>query len=114
LNPLLFAVAGRVAPKVGEREKRAADKAASAAEEPLPVTNLSDHAVLVGYGRVGSIIGEALKAQGTPFLVVEEKRAITEALRKHGIDIPLSVSTLNWTRPSSSVIGLRASHRSVT
>jgi CPA2 family monovalent cation:H+ antiporter-2 len=87
LNPLLFTLAGRIAPKVHEREKEAADRAASAAEEPLPVTTLRDHAVLVGYGRVGSMIGDALKARGTPFLVVEERTATVERLRKEGVEV---------------------------
>lgn len=44
-----------------------------------------DHAVLVGYGRVGEIIGEALKSQGLPFVVIEENRRRVEDLRKRGI-----------------------------
>jgi monovalent cation:H+ antiporter-2, CPA2 family len=87
LNPLLFTLAGRIAPKVGERETRAADRAASAAEEQLPLTSLRNHAVLVGYGRVGSMVGEALKGRGTPFLVIEERTATVERLRKEGVEV---------------------------
>jgi CPA2 family monovalent cation:H+ antiporter-2 len=46
---------------------------------------LNHHAVLVGYGRVGGVIGEALKAQGLPFVVVEENRRRVEELRRRGI-----------------------------
>jgi monovalent cation:H+ antiporter-2, CPA2 family len=35
-------------------------------------------------GRVGEIIGDGLKAQGFPFVVVEEDRRRVEELRKHG------------------------------
>ena len=37
-------------------------------------TDLSGHAILVGYGRVGSIVGQNLKSSGTPFLVIEDFR----------------------------------------
>jgi CPA2 family monovalent cation:H+ antiporter-2 len=50
-------------------------------DRPIP----QDHAVLVGYGRVGEIIGEALKLQGLPFVVIEENRRRVEELRKRGI-----------------------------
>ncbi len=44
-----------------------------------------EHAVLVGYGRVGEVVGEALKSQGLPFVVIEENRRRVEDLRKRGI-----------------------------
>ena len=43
-----------------------------------------DHAIVVGYGRVGGVIGEALKAEGLPLVVIEENRRRVEALRKRG------------------------------
>ncbi|MCA0320943.1 MAG: NAD-binding protein, partial [Proteobacteria bacterium] len=43
-----------------------------AGDEPPAVTALSDHTILVGFGRVGSLVGEALKARGLPFLVIED------------------------------------------
>lgn len=46
---------------------------------------LTDHVVLVGYGRVGQRIGEALIAAGTPFVVAEEDRAIVERLRERNV-----------------------------
>ncbi|UXY16269.1 Kef family K(+) transporter [Chitiniphilus purpureus] len=46
---------------------------------------LSGQVVLVGYGRVGRRIGEALTAQGVPFVVAEQNREIVEMLRAQGI-----------------------------
>jgi monovalent cation:H+ antiporter-2, CPA2 family len=40
---------------------------------------LSDHAIIVGYGRVGEIIGDGLKAQGFPFVVIDEDRRRVES-----------------------------------
>jgi CPA2 family monovalent cation:H+ antiporter-2 len=57
------------------------------AQLPMSVdqTLLSDQVVLVGYGRVGRRIGEALRAQKIPFVVAEQNREIVDALRKEGI-----------------------------
>lgn len=41
--------------------------------------------MIVGYGRVGGTIGEALKAQGLPFVVVEQNRRRVEDLRARGV-----------------------------
>ena len=46
---------------------------------------LQGHAIIVGYGRVGGLIGEALKALELPFVVIEEGRRRVEELRKRGI-----------------------------
>ncbi|PSC03218.1 Kef family K(+) transporter [Alsobacter soli] len=92
-NPLLFAALDALAPWI-ERKDEAAEKGrpekpgAPPVEEKaeLPRTALSHHAVLVGYGRVGSLVGEALLAKGQPLLVIEERREVVEALRARGIE----------------------------
>jgi len=43
------------------------------------------HAVLCGYGRVGSLIAAALERRGFPYVVIEQNRQIVEALRRRGI-----------------------------
>lgn len=45
---------------------------------------VTDHFVLVGYGRVGSRIAEALRAHHLSFVVVEQNREIVEMLRNQG------------------------------
>jgi CPA2 family monovalent cation:H+ antiporter-2 len=57
-----------------------------ASDEPPAVTALSDHTILVGYGRVGSLVGEALKAKGLPFLVVEDADRPQARLRGEQIE----------------------------
>lgn len=55
----------------------------------LPTTvassHVTGHVLLVGYGRVGSRIGEALMEAGRPLVVAEENREIVEGLRERGI-----------------------------
>jgi len=57
------------------------------AELPMstPHEKLTGQVVLVGYGRVGRRIGEALLARGMNFVVAEENREAVEALRASGV-----------------------------
>ena len=57
------------------------------AELPSSVESehLAGHLVLVGYGRVGRRIGEALAGQGMRVVVAEQNRELVEALRSSGI-----------------------------
>ena len=50
-------------------------------EEPI-----RGHAVLCGYGRVGSVISQALQRRGFRQIVVERDRHLVEHLREQGID----------------------------
>jgi CPA2 family monovalent cation:H+ antiporter-2 len=74
LNPLFFAVLDRWLAKT---EAKSTTDAVSdfhgetAAREPVPLTRLSDHVVLVGHGRVGAFISAALPAD-TALLVIED------------------------------------------
>lgn len=52
---------------------------------PEQTLALQDHVVLVGYGRVGSLLAEFLRARQVPFVVVELERGIVERLRATGI-----------------------------
>ena len=54
--------------------------------EPVPVTRLANHVVLVGYGRVGGVIGAALIESKIPLFVFESDEDIVESLRKRGIE----------------------------
>lgn len=47
--------------------------------------DLRGHAVICGFGRVGSVIGEALQRRGFTHVVVDQNRRLVEKLRKEGI-----------------------------
>jgi monovalent cation:H+ antiporter-2, CPA2 family len=90
LNPLVFAVVDplsawiRARPGLNALLERSGDPLSTLPEKDRD-TGWSDHAVIVGYGRVGEIIGDGLKAQGFPFVVVDEDRRRVEELRKRGL-----------------------------
>lgn len=92
LNPLMFAAMDRLLRRI---EKRGAEtgpaepKPASAAppDTALVPTRLDGHVVLVGHGRVGSLVGAALRDRGTPFLVIEDTDTIVAQLRKAGVEV---------------------------
>jgi CPA2 family monovalent cation:H+ antiporter-2 len=45
------------------------------------------HVVIVGFGRVGSTIGEALGREAIPYVVVERSRELVESLRARGMQV---------------------------
>ncbi len=83
LHPALLAAASRLGPRLDRRRRPSAP---AAAPEPvrarsIPVTTLKNHTVLIGYGRVGRLVGEALAAVHRPFVVIEDKQDLVEQLR---------------------------------
>jgi len=50
-----------------------------------PEAPLRDHVVLVGHGRVGSVVAYALSQAEIPYVVIEQDRALVERLREEGV-----------------------------
>jgi CPA2 family monovalent cation:H+ antiporter-2 len=88
VNPAFFAAMDRIRP-VLERRMEPADETPVAAPvgRELPVSTLSDHAVVIGFGRVGSRIGQALQNAGLSLLVVEDNDDIVKELRATGVEV---------------------------
>ncbi|CUA82453.1 Kef-type potassium/proton antiporter, CPA2 family (TC 2.A.37.1) [Gulbenkiania indica] len=90
LNPVVFGLAeplqawARRRSTLARRLERSLDPLAE-----LPTTvephKLTGQVVLVGYGRVGRSVAEALSADGIPFVVADSNREQVEALRAQGI-----------------------------
>jgi monovalent cation:H+ antiporter-2, CPA2 family len=90
LNPLWFNMVEPVQAWIRSRSKLA--RAMERPDDPLaelPATvnqdHLAGHVVLVGYGRVGRRIAEALIERGVPIVVAEQNREVVEGLRERGI-----------------------------
>jgi CPA2 family monovalent cation:H+ antiporter-2 len=88
VNPFLFAILDRVTPWLERRERASGAPAGEPvmARVELTPTQLTGHAVLVGYGRVGSLVGEALLRAGRPLLVIEDRAEIAAALKSKGVE----------------------------
>ncbi len=87
LNPLLFSLLERYLVKTETIEDQSIEEAVED-EKQIPF-DLCNHALLVGYGRVGSLLGEKLQAAGIPLVVIENSRPRVEALRAQGISTVL-------------------------
>ena len=91
LNPLVFAAVDpivdwlRAQPWLIRRLERSGGRLSPLKGMDIGSDALRDHVVIIGYGRVGGTIGEALKAQRLPFVVVEQNRRRIEDLRAHGV-----------------------------
>jgi K+:H+ antiporter len=86
-NPILFTALERMKPWIERWDaKRAPPPPQEVAEEELPVSGLSDHAVLVGYGRVGRLVCASLLREGWPLLVIEARAERAEQMRAEGIE----------------------------
>jgi monovalent cation:H+ antiporter-2, CPA2 family len=83
LNPLVFAAVDWLTRRL---EQRSAPSPVSVAPEPIPATELTDHTILVGYGRVGALVGTTLKQRQLPFLAIEAADGLLAKLKESGID----------------------------
>ncbi len=79
LNPILFMVLDRW------QAREDARAAANAAPEPevVPV-DIEGHAIVVGFGRVGSQLAQLLRERGVPLVVVEEDADRVDQARANG------------------------------
>src|SRR5690606_30670477 len=101
LNPVMFWLVDALRPRL---EARSAEPAADgigpiepelepsvepaypAAEAASP-TRLSGHTVLIGYGRVGTVVAEGLLQAGRPFVLIEDAEGRISAAHAAGIEV---------------------------
>ncbi|MCX8571696.1 MULTISPECIES: YbaL family putative K(+) efflux transporter [Hyphomicrobiales] len=107
LNPLVFAGVGRLKPWLEKRAGKVPEAveavpigpatepgevatttpaAAKIDEDTPPPTKLTDHTILIGYGRVGSLVGQSLKDAELPFLVIEDSDKTIAKLMSEGVE----------------------------
>ncbi|WP_246506291.1 YbaL family putative K(+) efflux transporter [Mesorhizobium silamurunense] len=103
LNPLMFLIVDWMKPWLEKRASKAPEEAkpigpatelgqvASAAapekvDGPPPRTAQTGHSILIGYGRVGSLVGAALKEAALPFLVIEDADKTLAKLKADGVE----------------------------
>jgi len=91
LNPLIFVLLDRFMTKQAAAAAPSAPGAAAVGPpDPdavtLKPTLLDGHAIVVGYGRVGRVLAERLKARNHPFLVIEDGIDAVRKAREAGIE----------------------------
>jgi CPA2 family monovalent cation:H+ antiporter-2 len=87
LQPALLRIADRVGARLerlGSLRAWTASRAGSAADK---AASLEGHAIIVGHGRVGSVIAASLRRQGIPYVVIEQNLRFAEQLRRDGIPV---------------------------
>jgi CPA2 family monovalent cation:H+ antiporter-2 len=92
LNPVCFAaldwwLARKAAPAPSTDTTQPEPEPAEPMREPLPVTGLTGHVVLVGCGRVGRFFVLNAGANAAPLLIVEENADTVERLRQEGREV---------------------------
>jgi monovalent cation:H+ antiporter-2, CPA2 family len=90
LNPMVFGLIEPVRIWIHSRSELA--RKLGSRNDPLAVlptsvepAHVTGHVVIVGYGRVGQRIGDALHGKKVPFVMAEQNRDIVEKLRTQGI-----------------------------
>jgi CPA2 family monovalent cation:H+ antiporter-2 len=91
LNPLVFRLEDPVRKWILSRSRLArwmerSDDRLSELPHSVPSTALTGHVLIVGYGRVGRRIGDAMRAHGVPIVVAEANREVVDRLRHDGIN----------------------------
>ena len=91
VNPLVFRFSDRLEPVLREsrlvrRIRAGRSRDLDRLSGPVPEIGARRHAILVGYGRVGSLIGHALQRRGFAYVVIEQDRRLVERLRAGGIN----------------------------
>lgn len=81
-NPLLFSW-------LDSRQRREDARAPAPAEPeppPGPALDATDHAIIIGYGRVGSALAQVLRDRGVPLIVIDDNGEHVQ--RAHAAGIP--------------------------
>ena len=106
VNPLLFSWLDRRVLRMDLAANAALD-----AEAPIP-EGLSNHAILVGYGRVGRELARLLQERGVPLVLIEADRDRVTDARKQGFTTifgnAASTSVLKEARPDTAQLAILA------
>ncbi|RUP00628.1 YbaL family putative K(+) efflux transporter [Hyphomicrobium sp.] len=97
LNPLLFVLLERYGPALpakspadrlppGPEALAPSPPSAVTRTETTEATSQTGHTVLVGYGRVGGVVGEHLIAHGVSLYVIDDRDETAEKLKAQGIE----------------------------
>jgi CPA2 family monovalent cation:H+ antiporter-2 len=118
LNPLIFAAVDGLSRRLQRPPARGVDvlgpgaqigQAAAHAKSsgPPDATRLKGHTILVGYGRVGSIVADALKKSSQPFLIIEDADSVVAKLRESNVETIVGNAARSDVLKSANLGGAR-------
>jgi CPA2 family monovalent cation:H+ antiporter-2 len=84
VNPFVFTLLERLS---ADKETAANDTPAAEPDTDLTPTTLSGHDIVIGYGRVGSLVGAGLRGDGAKMIVVEASDAGVARARSDGAEV---------------------------
>ena len=88
VNPFLWPLADKAAERIEAsprmRRWQAGPKETRARHAMPP---LKDHAIIIGHGRVGSVVADALAREGIQYVVIEQNLRLAEQLRRDGVPV---------------------------
>lgn len=112
INPLFFVGLDRLKPWLEKRDGATAPQGKKdIADVPLPVTSLEGHVIVVGLGRVGRRIAEALLAGPRPIYVIDETEEQIDRMRDRSIEglagnVMTLLHTANLPKAAALVVSL--------
>jgi len=116
VNPLLFAALDRFhghADRTGADGSAPSDGGDDTPREPIQPTDLMDHVVLVGHGRVGGYIGSVLRQAHMPLLIIEDKEDLIAGVEGDGVEAvagnaadPELISAANLTKARGLLVAV--------
>lgn len=90
LNPILFSLLDRYLAKTETKEEVVKQEQEEKKEEEMPIpVDICGHAIIVGYGRAGSMLSEKLLAQSIPLVIIENSRKKFAELKEKGLNTVL-------------------------
>lgn len=90
LNPILFSLLDRYLAKTETKEEVDKQEQEEKKEEEMPIpVDICGHAIIVGYGRAGSMLSEKLLAQSIPLVIIENSRKKFAELKEKGLNTVL-------------------------
>ena len=104
LNPLAFILMERLRRGPVRKPDSGAEDDTAIALQP---TRLSGHDILIGYGRVGSLIGQALTRRGVKMLVIETSDDGIEKARQDGAEVLVGNAADPEILAAANVIGAK-------
>jgi CPA2 family monovalent cation:H+ antiporter-2 len=87
MNPTFFVLLDGLKSRWTLATQDAGAGEATVARQEITLTELTGHYIVVGYGRVGSVIGDALRAARLPMLVIEDSNAAATGIAGPGLEV---------------------------